>query len=292
MTKASSHAEPAQRKGRKRWTAEDQARAEVAAACGVTLREIGRTFWTNHQTVRYRLMPDAAAAQRKRSRHQYAVDPEASRERNRRWRDLNFDASRDQQRSYREQNREAIRERKRSYREENIEACRERDRRRHAANPEIAREQVRRWRAANCEASREQVRRWQKANPDARREISRRRRALKRAAHRRALQPVTLAAIRERFALFGGCCAYCGTAENLTIDHVLALKYGGLDESANVAPACRRCNSSKHTAPGEQWYRRQPFFTEARWRKLARHCPAAVTGQPSLALGSGSRPVA
>jgi 5-methylcytosine-specific restriction endonuclease McrA len=78
-------------------------------------------------------------------------------------------------------------------------------------------------------------------------------------------------------------CAYCGSPERLTVDHVLALKCGGHDEAPNVVPACLRCNSSKSASFVEQWYRRQPFFDKARWRKIQRHCPDAAKGQ--LVLG-------
>jgi 5-methylcytosine-specific restriction endonuclease McrA len=87
-----------------------------------------------------------------------------------------------------------------------------------------------------------------------------------------------------RYALFKGKCCYCGTGGKLEVDHVLPLSLGGLDDASNIAPACRRCNASKNASPVEAWYRRQPFFTEVRWRKIQRHCPAAVTGQLPLAL--------
>jgi hypothetical protein len=67
---------------------------------------------------------------------------------------------------------------------------------------------------------------------------------------------------------------------------VLALTKGGLDEAVNIIPACTACNSSKNNSPVEAWYNRQPFFAATRWRKIQRHCPAAVVGQLPLALAA------
>jgi hypothetical protein len=104
---------------------------------------------------------------------------------------------------------------------------------------------------------------------------------------------MTLAAKNARFALWRNRCAFCGVDakhprnaghDRLTVEHILALTKNGLDEADNIAPACHSCNCSKSNAPVEEWYRRQPFFTEARWRKICRHCPGAVIGQLPLAM--------
>jgi len=125
------------------------------------------------------------------------------------------------------------------------------------------------------------------------RERSRRRKVRIRSARRQALQPVTRQQIDARFALWNHRCAFCGVdaaheqnkgRNRLTIEHVLALTKGGLDEASNILPSCLACNLGKHNAPVESWYRRQPFFTESRWRKIQRHCPAAVVGQLPLGL--------
>jgi hypothetical protein len=125
------------------------------------------------------------------------------------------------------------------------------------------------------------------------RERSRKRKVRIRSARRQALQPVTRQQIDARFALWNYRCAFCGVDashqrnkghDRLTIEHVLALIKGGLDEASNILPACLTCNLGKHNSPVEAWYHRQPFFTESRWQKIQRHCPAAVVGQLPLAL--------
>ncbi|MDR6563713.1 MULTISPECIES: HNH endonuclease [Arcicella] len=43
----------------------------------------------------------------------------------------------------------------------------------------------------------------------------------------------------------GGQCQYCGTPEDLTLDHVLPKSRGGRTSWDNLATACKRCNSRK-----------------------------------------------
>lgn len=40
-------------------------------------------------------------------------------------------------------------------------------------------------------------------------------------------------------------CSYCGSKENLTVDHIIPLSKGGNDSSLNKTTACKSCNSSK-----------------------------------------------
>jgi len=152
---------------------------------------------------------------------------------------------------------------------------------------------VRAYYQQNKKSFRAYEREYRKRRPEVSRANSRRYQSIKRAAYRRALLPLTRAAENARFALWRNRCAFCGVDakhprnaghDRLTVEHVLALTKNGLDEADNIMPACHSCNCSKNNAPVESWYRRQPFFTETRWRKIQRHCPAAVVGQLPLAL--------
>ena len=48
-------------------------------------------------------------------------------------------------------------------------------------------------------------------------------------------------------------CAYCGSKQKLTIDHVVPLSKGGTHTLGNVLPACHSCNSSKQTKSLQDW---------------------------------------
>lgn len=44
-------------------------------------------------------------------------------------------------------------------------------------------------------------------------------------------------------------CVYCGAEDDMTVDHLVPRRYGGSDQPRNLVPACRSCNSRKHTLP-------------------------------------------
>jgi len=46
-------------------------------------------------------------------------------------------------------------------------------------------------------------------------------------------------------------CVYCGSEEDITVDHVIPRRYGGSDQPYNLVPACRTCNCKKGTQPRE-----------------------------------------
>jgi 5-methylcytosine-specific restriction endonuclease McrA len=94
----------------------------------------------------------------------------------------------------------------------------------------------------------------------------RQRLARKRANH---YEPYTVKQVKELKASFNYSCAYCGvSSQELHLDHVIALSRGGADAINNLVPACPWCNDSKYNSPVEDWYRKQPFFSEDRWLKI------------------------
>ena len=67
---------------------------------------------------------------------------------------------------------------------------------------------------------------------------------------------------------FDHCCAYCGCAEDLELEHVIPISKGGGHHLGNIVPACRKCNSSKRSRDALAWYQQQPFYSETRWKKI------------------------
>lgn len=55
-------------------------------------------------------------------------------------------------------------------------------------------------------------------------------------------------------------CTYCGSGENLAVDHMIPRISGGTDDGYNLVWACRRCNSSKQGKDMIQWLFDQKRF--------------------------------
>ena len=70
----------------------------------------------------------------------------------------------------------------------------------------------------------------------------------------------------------GKICNYCGSKENLSLDHIFPQKYGGRDDAENLIFACRACNSSKGKKDLMEWmtYRGKflPLMIIRRYLKL------------------------
>ena len=74
----------------------------------------------------------------------------------------------------------------------------------------------------------------------------------------------------NRCALFGNCCAYCGSYEglNIQLEHVIPRSKEGAHCLANIIPACSTCNSSKFNYPMEKWYKKQSFYSDQRLKRI------------------------
>jgi hypothetical protein len=67
---------------------------------------------------------------------------------------------------------------------------------------------------------------------------------------------------------WGDKCAYCGSEDNLTIDHIVPQAKGGLDVTKNVVCCCHFCNQSKGHEHWKLWYVQQDFYDEERFNKI------------------------
>jgi len=63
-------------------------------------------------------------------------------------------------------------------------------------------------------------------------------------------------------------CAYCGSEENLTIDHIIPQSKGGADFTKNVVCCCQNCNQSKGHEHWKLWYVQQDFYSEEQFNKI------------------------
>lgn len=135
----------------------------------------------------------------------------------------------------------------REYRAKNKDEVNRRKREARNANRLATNEESRKYREANKDKERERQRRWGRENPEKVLEANFRRRVRKANATKFLVTDVDLKKIRSQK------CAYCGTSENITIDHVVPLAKGGSHSIGNLAPACGICNSSKGAKFVTEW---------------------------------------
>lgn len=77
----------------------------------------------------------------------------------------------------------------------------------------------------------------------------------------------------------GHACVYCGSVENLCIDHILPVAQNGNDDIENLACACKACNSGKAgRTPEEAGYSFKNAECEKRWQQwLVRRVTVTAT---------------
>lgn len=102
----------------------------------------------------------------------------------------------------------------------------------------------------NKETSKEQHRLWRKANPGLR-DLRKRRYKSRKAALETTLTRTEWEAIKDGF---NHCCVYCNRSmHNLSQEHVIPVVQGGGYTRFNIVPACRSCNTRKHTSTGFEY---------------------------------------
>lgn len=68
-------------------------------------------------------------------------------------------------------------------------------------------------------------------------------------------------AVIMRLEFYGNRCVFCGSKENLEIDHIKPLKHGGSHLPCNLAPLCKKCNMKKHDkwSGPHDWIKRRDY---------------------------------
>ena len=76
-----------------------------------------------------------------------------------------------------------------------------------------------------------------------------------------------------------GSCVYCGSEDNLCIDHILPIDMGGDDSIENLALACKACNSGKSgRTPDMSGYTILSASVKKTWEKWMRNKDTACNG--------------
>lgn len=59
--------------------------------------------------------------------------------------------------------------------------------------------------------------------------------------------------VKELYDKYLGLCVYCNFNKASSLDHIIPLKKGGINNIENLAPACISCNSSKRDKLLSEW---------------------------------------
>lgn len=101
------------------------------------------------------------------------------------------------------------------------------------------------------EYTRKQELRWRRANPErAAAKVARRMKRLAEAPG--GPFDYSRPDYQTRVAAFGGRCVFCGGPFEV-LDHALPLCRGGTNDASNILPACKSCNTSKHTKTPDEF---------------------------------------
>lgn len=124
------------------------------------------------------------------------------------------------------------------WRQQNLDRAKLRDKNyRQNLDPQERYWAMKEWRTKNKDYLRE----WRKANPTKERSYKLKRRALEFSNGRNDLSPEQIEQLQNTITA----CVYCGSSEDLTIDHIKPISKGGENTFDNVTIACRSCNSRK-----------------------------------------------
>jgi 5-methylcytosine-specific restriction endonuclease McrA len=114
---------------------------------------------------------------------------------------------------------------------------------------ELARLRSAKNRAKDIQKARAREAKWRKEHPASRRAKKIRRRAMKMKAPGAGVSAAQWIAILANSPR----CEYCGSRDNLTMDHVIPLCRGGAHDILNIVPACHSCNSKKGSKLLSEW---------------------------------------
>ena len=175
---------------------------------------------------------------------------------------------------YYEENKEEILGKQKQYYEENKEVILKRNKIYYEDNKEEILDKNKQYREEHKEEISEKKKQYYEENPHKIFNESNKRRQLEENQGR----GITKEQWYEMMNFFEWKCAYSDiqlNKNNRSIDHIISLSKGGLNEIWNCVPMYKLYNISKHTNNMEEWYKKQEFFEKERLNKIYKWCEYA-----------------
>ena len=201
----------------------------------------------------------------------YKENKEYLKEYKRQYRENNKDKINEKYKQYYEENEEHLKEYRRQYYKNNKDKINEKHKEYYRNNKDEILKYGKQYYEDNKDKILEQCKRYYENNPEKRFNQSNKRRSREENQGRGITKEQWL----EMMDFFDWKCAYSdeyiGGKENnfvRSIDHIISLSNGGLNEPWNCVPMLRNLNSSKSTNDMMNWYSQQVFFDIDRLLKI------------------------
>ena len=190
-------------------------------------------------------------------------------EQNKQYREDNKEKIDEYAKQYREENKEKIAEYTKQYREDNKEKITERKKQYYEDNKDYYRDYYKQYREDNKEKIAEQRKQYNASEQGQVAQFNARNK--RRQKEEEQGRGITVEQWKEMFDFFGWRCAYSGiqlNKDNRSIDHIIPLNNGGLNEPWNCVPMYSNYNYSKQTSDMLDWYTQQEYYSEERLNKI------------------------
>ena len=144
-------------------------------------------------------------------------------------------------------NPEPAKQRSKVWRKDNPERVKENNKNWLCNNHEYAKQKNAEWRSKNIDRHRSNSIDWAKKNRNKKKASEQQRRINKSQNSFYKIKP------KEIKKLYNSPCIYCGSKDNITVDHVIPIKLNGTHGIGNLVSACRSCNCSKGAKTITEW---------------------------------------
>lgn len=227
---------------------------------------------------------DKISERAKRYRQEHC---EEIQERQKRYREENREKNKEYQKQYRQENKEELREKTKQYRQDHREEIRERQKRYRQEHREELQERQKRYREEHVDELSEKAKQYRQEHREEIRERKKqyyeehvdelRAYRFNRTAKERydnediEFNIISTEEFLSIYDFFDNKCAYSGEPlekGNWSIDHIIPLDQGGVNELYNLVPCLLKYNSSKHNRDMEEWFRTMECFSEERLAKI------------------------
>ena len=248
---------------------------KVCTKCKRILVAWEGNFYKNKQC-KYGVIGQCIKCKKQYGEQYYGKNKKEKLEYQREYNESHKEEAKEYRKQYYEENKEEIKEKNKQYKNEHKEYYSEYMKQYYEENKEEIKIQRKKYYKENKEYCQEYMKQYHKENPH----ISFNATSKRRERLENQGRGITKEQWYEMMCWFDWCCAYSGEYisgdnNNRTIDHIIPISKGGLNEPWNCVSMLKSYNISKFTNNMEEWYIQQEFYSEERLIKIYAWCKYA-----------------